>query len=74
MTLLHKELMSHRSDFGNVEREGQMAMNALFNVRRDLYDKVSGTENDPFYDNNRLTDFWDWIATTLTEEQENGYE
>lgn len=74
MSLLHNEIMNNRSDFGSIHREGQMIMNALFTVRPDLYRMVTNTENDPFYDDNRVTQFWDWFATTLTEEQENGYE
>lgn len=39
------------------QRRGQAMMNALAKVRPDLYDKVTGTEADPFYIDNRIYDF-----------------
>lgn len=42
---------------GGTQRRGQAMMNALAKVRPDLYDKISGTEADPFYNDNRITNF-----------------
>lgn len=38
------------------QRYGQHLMNELFSVRRDLYDFISGTDYDCFYDNKRVND------------------
>ena len=38
-------------------REGQSMMNALARIRPDLYDAVTGTEADCFYNDNRINDF-----------------
>jgi hypothetical protein len=38
------------------QRYGQHLMNNLFNVRRDLYDLIDGTDYDCFYYNNRVND------------------
>lgn len=43
-------------------RMGQAYMNYLCMVREDLYQKVTGTENDPFYLDMRLPKFFSWLA------------
>jgi len=39
-------------------RKGQALMNALFENNRLVYDWISGTVYDPFYDDHRLTAFF----------------
>jgi len=38
-------------------RLGQAYMNSLYDVNKDLYTEITATENDPYYDNNKLIDF-----------------
>ena len=38
-------------------RIGQSYMVALNDIRPDLYNKISGTDNDPFYDDDKLLNF-----------------
>lgn len=42
-------------------RKGQIAMNALFSVDRQLYTHITGTPVDPFYTTERLTQFFESI-------------
>jgi len=42
---------------GKHQRAGQAYMNALFKVNKRLHDKISGTENDCFYDENKIINF-----------------
>ena len=35
-------------------RVGQVYMNALFDIRPDLYQRVTGTENDCFYNDDKI--------------------
>ncbi len=39
-------------------RDGQALMNALFTLDRELYDKIQGSDSDPFYDDAKLDKFW----------------
>lgn len=43
-------------------RVGQSYMNYLAEVRPDLYQEITGTDSDPFYNNGRLSDFWQWLS------------
>lgn len=55
-----KELLDlynkHRHENGL--REGQSLMNALYKVEKSLYDKITGTNADPFYDDSKINVFW----------------
>lgn len=42
-------------------RAGQGAFNLLCNVRPDLAELLRGSEFDPFHNNNRLPDFYDFV-------------
>lgn len=44
-------------------REGQAAYNVLSKERPDLASQINGTDLDPFYDNERLPAFYDWVAS-----------
>lgn len=44
-------------DGGKHQRAGQAYMNALFEVNRRLYDIISGTESDCFYDDTKIINF-----------------
>jgi hypothetical protein len=44
-------------------RTGQSYMNALFTVDRDLYDAITGTSADPFYDNANLEESLRWLQS-----------
>ena len=44
------------------QRLGQYAMNVLGLFNGQLYDTITGTTVDPFYDDDRLEDFWDFVA------------
>jgi hypothetical protein len=43
------------------ERLGQAYMNVLRDYREDLYQQVTGTRYDPFYDDNRISSFLSWV-------------
>lgn len=47
---------------GDDIRKGQHAFNLLRRVRADLAEKVSGTERDPFYRDQNMPAFWNFIA------------
>lgn len=42
-------------------RKGQALMNALFIIDRDLYNKITGTDADPFYVDEKINKFWEEI-------------
>ena len=44
-------------------REGQAYMNALFELDRRAYEDITATEFDPFYDDNKLTAFFERLKT-----------
>ena len=44
-------------------RKGQIAYNVLSVVRPDLAHKINNTDLDPFHDDDRLDNFWRWLAT-----------
>lgn len=48
------------------ERAGQAAFNVLWNYVPSLAEKVRGTDNDPFYDNLKLGQFYEWVFPRLT--------
>lgn len=67
-------------------RAGQAAFNTLYMVRPDMADQIRGGALDPFYVDDRLPAFWDWIqsqtgddrpvtkdGTVLTDEQIQAY-
>ncbi len=43
-------------------RRGQVWFNALHRVRPDLSEKVRGTQFDPFYQDDRVPKFINWLA------------
>lgn len=43
-------------------RRGQTYMNLLWIARRDLYDQVPGTGLNPFYEEEDVPAFLDWLA------------
>jgi hypothetical protein len=44
------------------QRLGQFVMNTLYRVRPDLYQKVTNTDSDPFYNDNYLWKLWEWLG------------
>ncbi|MBC8297835.1 MAG: hypothetical protein H8E55_18845 [Pelagibacterales bacterium] len=42
---------------GKHQRAGQAYMNALYRVNVEAYDMVIGTDNDCYYDDNKIIDF-----------------
>jgi hypothetical protein len=48
-------------------RHGQRIMNALFRVRPDLYDFVTGTSFDPFYRDGNLYEFGEKVYDRYIE-------
>ena len=44
------------------QRQGQVAFNILADIRPDISTKIQGTERDPFYDDERLLAFYDFVA------------
>lgn len=42
-------------------RSGQAYMNALFKINKVMYDRVTGTDVDPFYDDSKLEAFFDFL-------------
>jgi len=44
------------------QRQGQVAFNVLADARPDISEKVQGTEIDPFYDDEHLLAFYDFVA------------
>lgn len=43
------------------QRDGQALMNALYSVNPDLYQEITGTDADPFYDDNKIEKFWNKV-------------
>jgi hypothetical protein len=43
-------------------RLGQAYMNALANVNADLYNEITGTDIDPFYEDKILVDFINFLS------------
>ncbi len=46
----------------NHQRLGQFVMNELYKVRPDLYQKVTNTDCDSFYNDANLWKLWDQLA------------
>ena len=44
------------------ERAGQAAFNALAVVEPEIADLARGREFDPYYTDERLPEFWTWLA------------
>ena len=44
------------------QRRGQALMNALFDVRPDLYDALHGTDADCFYSDKRIVNFMEVLG------------
>lgn len=42
-------------------RHGQAAFNALWHLRADLSERVRATTMDPFYNDARLPEFFEWV-------------
>jgi len=42
-------------------RLGQSYMNALSKVRMDLYEEITNTENDPFYNDDKIINFINYL-------------
>lgn len=42
-------------------RRGQAWFNALHELRPDLANEIRGTDIDPFYNDNKLPDAWEWL-------------
>lgn len=47
------------------QRKGQSAFNALYKEYPQVADKVRGTPADPFYDDDKLPEFWEFVAKEL---------
>jgi hypothetical protein len=43
-------------------RDGQTAFNVLHRMNPDLADLIRGSNRDPFYDDSRLQDFFDFVG------------
>lgn len=43
-------------------RFGQSAFNALYDLHPEIANEVRGTENDPFYNDKVMPDFWAWLG------------
>jgi hypothetical protein len=43
------------------QRIGQCAFNCLSELYPELGRKVLGTKHDPFYKDERIHDFWEWL-------------
>jgi hypothetical protein len=43
-------------------REGQSLMNSLFDVNPILYKEITGSEFDCFYDDKKISAFWNKLA------------
>lgn len=46
---------------GKGMRSGQAFSNALSDVAHDIFLEIKGNKLDPFYDNRKLGDFFDWL-------------
>lgn len=58
---VHK-LATELQDENPTWRRGQCAFNALNRLRPELADKVRTTNADPFYRDDRVDAFWDWLV------------
>lgn len=43
------------------QRIGQLAFNCLADLHPELARKVLGTKNDPFYQDDKIYGFWEWL-------------
>jgi len=51
------------------QRKGQAYFNALWFTYPDLADKVRGSHRDPFYNDDRMPEFLDFVLAELPEEE-----
>lgn len=58
---LYNELVKRANNRPKNERFGQALCNALYELRPDLWDLVTGTKADPFFDNERIAIFYQVI-------------
>jgi len=47
---------------GHSQRVGQAHMNALFAVNEDLYNEITTTDNDPFYVDDNMDKFMEFLT------------
>ncbi len=58
-TAVAKELRDNPSGY----REGQLAFNVLHDSSPELANEIRTTELDPFYDDQKLGEFYKWLET-----------
>jgi hypothetical protein len=54
---LHIKILEYNEDVKYL-RQGQLTMNALFHVSPEMYNAITGTDADCFYDDKKLHAFW----------------
>lgn len=64
-------IRKREKQYGDEERLGQRIMNALYDTRPDLYAKLINEPNrpDPFYDDEKVVEFWAWFNNVVQEEE-----
>lgn len=50
-------------------RYGQQCFNLLYDIDPDVANEIRGTKLDPFYDDNKLSSFFNYIEDALTTNQ-----
>ncbi len=59
-TLIRVSMSLVRSSEGSI-RKGQAYMNVLYKLRPDLYDTITGTNSDCFYNDDKIDDFMKFL-------------
>lgn len=62
---LCEDLMERANGRNPALRRGQALMNGLYTARRDVYDMVSGSEGDCFFDDNKEGLFWNFVFRVM---------
>ena len=49
-------------------RKGQVLFNVLYDERPEWADEIRATEIDPFYEDQKIPAFWEWLEQKIIEE------
>lgn len=64
----YSDYLIHRGQYTHAhpgQRPGQAAFNALWNISPALADYIRGTQTDPFYNDQRINNFLEYVASKL---------
>lgn len=66
---VHYLIIKSKKDIKNNKnlRYGQALMNNLFTIDEELYNQITGTKNDPFYNNKNIYNFIIYVYKSWEE-------